>query len=75
MRKYNSLFERQETNFNCKFLVISMLLDPVPHSNRDPDPGQPNESASGSTTRVLLTMVINMLLCLLEKLLMFLKRK
>jgi hypothetical protein len=36
-----------------KFWLISMLLDPDPHSNTDPHPGPPNEcgySGPGSTT-------------------------
>jgi hypothetical protein len=48
--RYENLFERQETSFNCQFLSI-MLLDPDPHSkngsgsstthiNADPDPQQ-----------------------------------
>jgi hypothetical protein len=32
LRRYESFFEKQKTRFICKFLPISMLLDPDPHS-------------------------------------------
>ncbi len=32
LRRYKSLFERQETRFICKILSFSVLLDPDPHS-------------------------------------------
>jgi hypothetical protein len=57
----NSLFERQETglfvNFG-KFLFI--ILDPDQHFQYDtnPDPRQPKECGSGSTTLVLAVGVV-----------------
>jgi hypothetical protein len=32
LRRYKSLFERLKVRFICKFVSISMLLDPDPHS-------------------------------------------
>ncbi len=63
MKNIKSLFERQEIRVVCEFRSNSLLLDLDPHSqltDRYPDPGEPNQGGSGSTTQVRVIFCIHL---------------